>query len=422
MSKVEQNLTSKNIELMDANPEFQKRKEDEAKLIPTNPEALERFKAGAVELEQIYLNQPWDEASLRVRVEYHADRPVYSVALKNKGKTVEGKLSRLQIERDINPQAFAYYQGRSDTFPLSKRRAEPVPKLTVDFIDALPTPLVEDERQEAVPSVAELFGTDFINVSDDIAYHNENIAFNAYPERQAKHPETLDELCERVVNDMISRYSLGYPVVVGGISGMAGSGKSTAVRHIADSIAERFGESFRPVILSTDNYHRGRRFLENMAGRPWTNWDSPVVYDTVAMAQDLERLRRGEEVIDRRFDFQSEETVETGVLRPSPLILIEGLYASSKDLDYVRDLHYEMPTGLATSVYRDVRRLLIEGRSNDSLGTPEDRLAYLVEVAIPTYQEHRRNLHNSFSANCRPMAERAFLLSQLAATAPQLES
>ncbi len=109
----------------------------------------------------------------------------------------------------------------------------------------------------------------------------------------------------------------------------------------------------------------------------------------------------------------NERVVVDGEINPSPFVIVEGLYAGSPDLREVRNLHYEMPTSIATSIGRDIRRLLIENRANGSIGTPEDRLKYVMEIALPTYLKQKRPRANSFSMHSRPLAERAFMLDQL---------
>jgi hypothetical protein len=194
---------------------------------------------------------------------------------------------------------------------------------------------------------------------------------------------------------------------------MAGSGKSSAAREVQARLEAKLGAEYRPVVISTDDYHRGKKWLEATYGAPWENWDDPRVYHTQELADDLSRLAAGEPILRRHFDFQSEEVVYDDIIEPSPFVIVEGLYAGSRDLEAVRTLHYDMPVGPATSIGRDARRLIIEGRANGSIGTPEERVRYQVEVALPTYMAQERPKGNSFSAHSRPLAERAFLLERL---------
>ena len=74
-----------------------------------------------------------------------------------------------------------------------------------------------------------------------------------------------------------------------------------------------------------------------------------------------------------------------GAFTPSPFIIIEGIHAGSQHLEGQRDALFEMPTGHATSIGRDLIRIISEGRANATFGTPEERLKYQIEVALPTY-------------------------------------
>ncbi len=89
----------------------------------------------------------------------------------------------------------------------------------------------------------------------------------------------------------------------------------------------------------------------------------------------------------RRFDFGLEEPVIEGVVTPSDLVIVEGIYAGSPDLVDHRHLHITIPTPLATCVGRRLARDQKEGRLNSSLGTPADILRYQLETAEPMYRQ-----------------------------------
>lgn len=195
-----------------------------------------------------------------------------------------------------------------------------------------------------------------------------------------------------------------------GISGMSGSGKTTLASEIDQTLQQRFGEHTpQPVRLSTDDYHRGKVWLEATYGAPWTNWDTPEVYDTVAMARDIATLHAGRSINKQRFDFEREETVVDGTLSPGPFVIIEGIFAGSPDLQHVRDLHFTVPTPIATTIGRDILRLVHSDRPNTSIASPEERLRYQLEIAIPTYEAQQRPTRNAWSASVRSIGRAAWL-------------
>jgi len=416
MSLVEKDLTKENVEQARNNPEFQKRREREQTLVASTPELLDVFRPTATPYEGIYLSHPEEEFSLRVRAVYKPEGVEYSAALKDQGEMLGNALDRLEVSTEISKEAYERYAADA-SFPSVKfLRAEPLPGLAVDFIEGLEAPQVEYESAlgEDEPAFVSLLKNGLIDMSDETSVRKEYIA-HALHGNEALTPtgETLEDFAHRVFNDMVATYSMGHKQVVVGLSGMSGSGKSTAVRALQERFAETLGKEYSPIVLSSDDYHRGKKWLENEYGAPWTNWDDPRVYNTAELADDLTRLESGESILRKHFDFATEEVVYDEEITPQPFIIVEGLYAGSPDLQNVRHLHFEVPTGIATSIGRDVRRLVLENRANGSIRTPEERLRYQLETALPTYLEQQRPRQNNFAAYCRPLGSRAFLLDRL---------
>jgi len=420
MSLVEKEITNNNIEQARNNPEFQKRREREQTLVASSPELLDAFKPQAMAYESTYLSHPDEEFSLRVRASYDDEGAHYSATLKDAGELVGNVLDRLEISTDISEEAYKRY-AEDQKFPSVKfLRAEPLPGLSIDFIEGIDTPQVEyesspgDRGSDDEPAFVSLLKSGLVDMSGEKSVRKEVIAHSLHGnEALTPSGETLEAFAERVFKDMVATYTLGYKQVVVGLSGMSGSGKSTAVRALQEQFSETFGNEFSPIVVSSDDYHRGKKWLESTYGAPWTNWDDPRVYNTAELAEDIGRLAQGESILRKHFDFASEEVVYDEEITPAPFVIIEGLYAASKDLTEVRQLHYEVPTGIATSVGRDVRRLVLENRANGSISTPEARLRYQLETALPTYLEQEKPRRNSRVAYAQPMAERAFMLAKL---------
>jgi uridine kinase len=421
MSLVEKEITMQNVERARNNPELAKYKETEHKFVSTNPGVLaELFKAQSIPIEQIYLSTPDDEFSLRVRCVYGEAGPTFTATQKDRGKLNGDALERLEVDTPISAEAFAYYQAMN--LPrVQKLRTYVTEGVTVDFYDNKETPVVvevehndPDVRAELIAMMQELTGNTLVDQSADTALTNEALAYRSASNEQLRSPESLDTFTKRVLGEMIAQYVTGKNQVVVGLTGMSGSGKTTVTNSLQASIVELFGEQYRPIVLSTDDYHFGKKNLEERYGAPYTAWDHPNTYNTAELAQDLQALAEGESLAQRHFDFASEETIYDGIVEPSPFVIIEGLYAGSTDLNEVRDLHFALPTGLATSIGRDLRRLVIDNRANRAFPTPESRLRYQIETAAPLYLEQAQPPRASFSASCRPMAERAFMLNRCA--------
>lgn len=425
MDLVESELTTKNVERAQAAPEFEQRNETEQKLVPQYPELLELlYKDSAYPIEQIYISNPHDESSLRVRADYRPDGVRYTSTLKTRGVIINGALKRIEIETPISKEGFEYYQ-QMNLPTVHKLRAKLGNGVTIDFFDKTsPVPvLVEVEgesseaRAQAILGLQEASGQILIDRSDDTTLTNESIAYQAWlaaGNKEHKSPESLEMFVDRVVEEMVANYAIGRPQVVTGLTGMSGSGKTTVTNAIQERIVELFGDSFKPVTISTDDYHYGKEALEQEYGAPYTAWDHPRTYNTAELASKLEQLSRGESIEERYFDFKSEEPQVSGKqIKHSPFVLIEGLYAGSKDLQSVRTLHFKLPSTVATSVSRDIRRLIIDNRANNAFRTPEDRLKYLMENAIPLYDRQEEPHEQTFSESSRVLAERAFMLTAI---------
>ena len=416
MSLVEKEINQRNVELTNSNPEFAHRRERESKLVGTSPAVFDRHKPLAVPIEQTYLSNPEEEFSLRVRCEYTPEGNLYTATLKDMGEVIDGARERLEIDTPISVDAYNFY-AQNDQYPtLKKMRTTVAQGVTIDFVEGFEVPIVEIETNDPIlrAGAMVLFGPDDVrDRTGDRSLDSESLAHALSGVERTSTAETLDVFSSRVAQEMVAEYVSGRKQVVVGLTGMSGSGKTTVTNAIRDSITQNFGIEYEPAVVSTDDYHRGKRWLEETYGAPWTEWDDPRVYNTEELAHDLAALENGQPLLKRHFDFETEETAFDEALPPSPFIIVEGLYAGSSDLKKVRHLHFALPTGIATSVGRDVRRLVIENRANRAFPTPESRLKYQIESALPQFLKQEKPEAHRFSASVRPLADRAFMLARL---------
>ncbi|MBC7764262.1 hypothetical protein H7Y29_00960, partial [Microbacteriaceae bacterium] len=169
------------------------------------------------------------------------------------------------------------------------------------------------------------------------------------------------------------------------IGGRSGSGKSTIVRDLQSKLE---AYATRPLVISTDDYHRGTTWLVNHnGGEPWTKWDDAIVYDLETMRGDIEQLVEGRPIQSRSFDWTTAEPRYEGPIAAQPIIIIEGIYANSPVISLPENLHYEMTTGFATCVGR---RLLRDLRERPEFADPEKSLHYMLNEAEPAYRNQLR--------------------------------
>ncbi|MFZ1301717.1 MAG: CYTH domain-containing protein [Candidatus Microsaccharimonas sp.] len=385
-------------------------REIERKFVPKNAELFEQWKSQAVDIAQLYLSNSEDEYSLRLRqvVDLEGNEK-YTATVKDRG-VVSGKgLERMEVETLISKDAFLRY-AQSEKYPiLFKKRATICEGVTVDWIEGSDTPLVEVENGDILPD-ASLFLSNFeselIERTGNSDVDNESLA-HLLSERKNEREKPLS--VEEILRDILAYRSIGVQKLVIGMGGRSGSGKSTLARELALHIQNHPQLGEVPALISTDDYHVGRAYLENTYGAPWTNWEDARVYDTAEAGEDVKRLLSGESIQKRHFDFKQEEVVFESPIEPADIVIVEGIHAASHDLDNLRTMFFEVNTPVSTALGRDLKRLMTTDRPSDSIATPEARLRYIIEIGEPTYLTIEPAKRNVFSASVRPLVGKGAL-------------
>lgn len=394
----------KYISEIESTPEREKI-ENELKLTPNDPNFFD-FLLQQNEIQyihQTYLSHPTEQFSLRLRETVIDGEARYSAALKSRGTTKTLGVSRLETPTHISKEAYEKYQKRGQFASLDKRRVELAPGVSVDWIEGWELPIIEledFETNEAAQLFYQMYADQLNDRSGEREVDNEHIAHTLSDiDTEQEVYTSLD--ANKVVSEIMAYRSIGYKKIVVGLSGRSGSGKSTVARQLRNLLA--YKAHLPSTLLSTDDYHVGKTFLESNYEKPWKNWDSAVVYDTKALAEDLKCLQAGEKIDRRSFSFETEEPYVEGEISPNDIIIIEGIHAGSNDLKEVRTLYFDLGTPFATSVGRDISRLRDGSRPNDSIGSPESRLRYQLEIAEPAFWEKDTPPRNSWSASVRPI-------------------
>ena len=167
-------------------------------------------------------------------------------------------------------------------------------------------------------------------------------------------------------------------ILVMGIAGGTGSGKTTLVKRIK----EQFGDVVS--VLSHDNYYRRLDHLD-LEERRKVNYDEPKALETDLMSQHLEQLRRGEAIDCPVYDF-AEHNRSNEVLRiePRPVIIVEGiLIFENKPLRDLMDIRIFVDTDADIRICRRIKRDVNKrGRS--------------VESVIEQYQTTVKPMHEKY--------------------------
>lgn len=117
-----------------------------------------------------------------------------------------------------------------------------------------------------------------------------------------------------------------------GIAGGTGSGKTTVARSVIDRIG-----ADKVTFISQDNYYKNfpELILEE---RERLNYDHPLAFDNELLIRDLKLLREGRRAVAPVYDFSrhARSETETLELKPNRIIVLEGLLVLADQ--HVRDL------------------------------------------------------------------------------------
>lgn len=362
--------------------------EVEQKFIALDSSKFDRLKPYADNITQIYLSHPDDEYSLRLRQQTnHSGEVQYTATLKDRGEIAPEGLRRMEVEAAISAETFHHYLNQGNQPVVHKQRAELCEGVSIDWIEGSQTPIIEVENADLHQPASDFLSTfsdDLIERTGHGDVDNESIAYAMF-EGKIERPDSATT--EEIINDLLVHRSAGIQKLVIGIGGRSGSGKSTLARELQQAIAEHplLGEA--STLVSTDDYHRGRHYLESTYRSPWTNWEDAKVYDTELLGQEIANWHKGQPLSKRYFDFATEESVVGETLPMSNILIVEGIHASSSDLTKQRHLYYEVKTPLSVSLGRDIKRLIDTDRSQAAMKSPEERLRYILEIGELTYRE-----------------------------------
>ncbi len=166
-------------------------------------------------------------------------------------------------------------------------------------------------------------------------------------------PAVLTSLCIR----------RGQPVVVVGITGPVGAGKSLLARDIS------------PCVVSTDSY------LPNYDELPYEERDLPHRADFQRLARDLRFLKEGRDANVPIWSFHSHRREGFKLVRPHPIIVCEGIHALYEPVRPVLDVCVFVEASASTRLDR-WQRMAAAGERGWGV---EETTAFFHDVAEPTF-------------------------------------
>ena len=140
-------------------------------------------------------------------------------------------------------------------------------------------------------------------------------------------------------------------IIVIGIAGGTGSGKTTITRKIV----QHFGGEVS--VIYHDNYYKAHHNM-SYTERTKLNYDHPDAFDTELLIEDLKKLRRGVAVQCPTYDYTVHDRSDrTVTVKPSKVIVVEGiLIFQSIELCKLMDIKIYVDTDADVRLIRRIKR------------------------------------------------------------------
>jgi uridine kinase len=154
------------------------------------------------------------------------------------------------------------------------------------------------------------------------------------------------------------------PRVIVGVAGGSGSGKTTVVRRIVESLGPE-----DVTVLDHDRYYRDRNDLR-LEERAALNYDHPDALETELMVQHVRALKAGQAVEAPRYDFARHARLpERELVVPRRAVIVEGILVfTSAELRQLMDVKVFVDTDSDTRfIRRLVRDVADRGRTMESV-------------------------------------------------------
>ena len=152
-------------------------------------------------------------------------------------------------------------------------------------------------------------------------------------------------------------------IMVIGIAGGTGSGKTTITRKLIQA----FGEEVS--VVHHDNYYKAHHGMP-LEERARLNYDHPNAFDTDLMLQHIRQLKKGQSISCPVYDYTiHDRTDQTVQIHPTRVIIVEGILIY-ESLELCKEMDIKIYVGTDADVLilrRIVRDVRDRGRSLDGV-------------------------------------------------------
>jgi uridine kinase len=153
-------------------------------------------------------------------------------------------------------------------------------------------------------------------------------------------------------------------IVLVGIAGGTGSGKTSLAVKIRDRVGEQ-----SCLLIAQDSYYKDGSTL-SPAAQSAINYDHPDAFDTSLLVHDLRDLKAGRPVPCLTYDHATySRRVQPDPLKPKPVVILEGiLILAEEPLRRLMDIKLFIDTDADVRILRRLHRDIHErGRSFESV-------------------------------------------------------
>lgn len=168
-------------------------------------------------------------------------------------------------------------------------------------------------------------------------------------------------------------------MIIIGITGGTGSGKTTIVRKLVEALPEGSVS-----VIPQDSYYNDQSHLP-LEVRKKTNFDHPDAFDWNLFVEQIEELKKGNAIEQPTYSyFECTRMPETVHVEPKKVIIIEGIMAL-----HDKRLRDQMDLKIFVDVPADERLLRIIVRDIIERGHP-------LEMSVDVYRRVLKPMHNQF--------------------------
>jgi len=156
------------------------------------------------------------------------------------------------------------------------------------------------------------------------------------------------------------------------------SGKTS---RVAEKIQNHFDDS---QIISMDNYYRGHNFMDEQK-KIWNNlnWDQPEALNLELFSQHISELKKWNTIFTPEYDFKTEPIFDAIEIKPSKIIIIEGLFALEDTIAPLWNFNIFVDIWahwqIMRRIFRDIQR---------TWEKPQDIMEYFLETVEPMHMKY----------------------------------